>query len=389
MDTRTKKVSLAVGASAIAIGLTATLAGAFGAFGSPPPASSTAVQRSLEGLVDDGFPGALATVTDGRGDTTEYVAGASERGTDEPVPADGYVRMGSNTKTYVAVVVLQLVEEGLVDLDESIETYLPGLLVGDGIDASRITVRNLLQHTSGLPSYTTALATDLLAIRDRYLSARDLIDLALTMPADFAPGERWSYSNTNYTVAGLLIEKLTGRPLREQIADRILEPLDLEHTVYPAEGERTLPEPHPRGYHRDADGELVDITETDPGWAGAAGAIVATPSDLNTFTRALLDGELLDAAMLDEMRTTVPADDLWAGARYGLGLMSYPLSCGGVAWGHGGDISGFETRNGATEDGRAVTVAVTALPSAVSPEEESAIALAQQVNAAVDTALCD
>jgi len=353
------------------------------------PAHDASVQSALDSLVaDDGFPGAIAAVTDADGDVTDYVAGVSDLGSDAPPPADGLVRIASNTKMYTSVTVLQLVDEKLVDLDEPVETYLPGLLRGDGIDGSRITVRQLLQHTSGLPNYTSAIAGDLFAIRDTYLSPRDLVDLALSMPASFAPGTSYQYSNTNYIVAGLLVEKLTGRPFAEQVEQRIIEPLGLDETFFPGVGDSAIPGPHATGYNNDAEGKLKDITETDPSWAWAAGQIIASPSDVNRFMRALVGGELLSPDTLAQMQTTVEGDELWEGAGYGLGLIGYPLSCGGVAWGHGGDISGFETRNAVDDTGRAVTVAVTALPGALSTDEDTIIATIGHVEQAVDTALC-
>jgi D-alanyl-D-alanine carboxypeptidase len=357
--------------------------------------ASSSLQSSLNDLVtNDGFPGAMAAVTEPDGTVTNYVSGVSELGNDAPPPEDGLVRIASNTKMYTSVVVLQLVEEGLLALDEPVETYLPGLLRGDGIDGSLITVRQLLQHTSGLPNYTAAIAGDLFAIRDTYLQPRELVDLALAMPASFEPGASYEYSNTNYVIAGLLIEKVTERPLGEQITDRIIDPLELENTYFPGIGDREINGPHASGYHTNAAGELDDITTTDPAWAWAAGQLIASPSDVNRFMQALTGGELLgtDPAgtdLLTEMQTTIPAAELWDGAEYGLGLIRYPLSCGGVAWGHGGDISGFETRNAVDESGRAVTIAVTALPSTLNPHEDEVLATMKNIEGLVDAALCD
>jgi D-alanyl-D-alanine carboxypeptidase len=326
-------------------------------------ASNPVVQGRLDGLVDIGFPAALGSLTQPDGKHDDYVAGVGDVDTDAPVPVDGEVRVGSNTKTYTAVVVLQLVEEGLVDLDSPIETYLPGLVTGEGIDASRITVRQLLQHTSGLPNYTSALAAEIEKIQHAYMSPRDLLDLALAQPATGAPGEKWEYSNTNYVLLGLLIERMTERPIFEEVTERIIEPLGLSHTYFPTVGEEGFRGDHPTGYHVSAAGKQIDVSELDPSWGWAAGAIISTPSELNEFMRAVVDGRLLSEESMTQMQTTVPSDEsLWPGAAYGLGLESYPLSCGGAIWGHGGDIHGFETRNGVAEDGTAFTVAVTSLP---------------------------
>lgn len=340
------------------------------------------VRQELRQLVaDTGFPGALAAVRGRDGRTRDLTAGVGDLSTGAGVPVDGQVRIGSNTKTFVSVVVLQLVAEGKADLDAPIETYLPGLVRGEGIDGRRITVRQLLQHTSGLPNYTEFLGIEnLFALLHTYFEPRELLDLALAHPAEFAPGTRWAYSNTNYVLAGLLVQKVTGRPIAEEITNRVIRKAGLRHTYFPAVGEQGLRERHPQGYHPDESGTLRDVTTLDPSWGWAAGQMIGTPEDLNTFFRALIGGRLLPAAQLEQMRMTVPTEDFLPGARYGLGLMSIPLSCGGLAWGHGGDIPGYETRGGVTEDGRAATVAVTALPS-----DENA---AGEVLDVVDTALC-
>ncbi|MER5351679.1 serine hydrolase domain-containing protein [Kitasatospora sp. NPDC002551] len=362
----------AVVAAAVAVG---TLAAAPSAVAAHRP---DAVQRQLDALVgQDGAPGALAAVKGWDERTRSYTAGVGDVATGAAVPRDGQVRIGSNTKTFTAVVVLQLVGEGRIELDEPVEKYLPGVVRGDGIDGNAITVRRLLQHTSGLPDYTRYLGDDV-----RPYQPRELVDIALRHPADFEPGRGWAYSNTNYVLAGLIVEAVTHRPLAEEIERRVVRHLGLRHTYFPAPGDATIREAHPHGYYREsAGGPLIDITDMDPSWAWAAGQLVSTPSDLNRFFAALAGGDLLQPAQLAEMRRTVDAGKPFApGAGYGLGLVSTPLSCGGVYWGHGGSIPGYETRGGATEDGRAASITIT-----VQPDDE---ATARHLEAAVDTALC-
>ncbi|MFF7493461.1 serine hydrolase domain-containing protein [Streptomyces rubiginosohelvolus] len=346
-----------------------------------------ALQKSLDALVsEDRFPAAFAWVRkDGR--TSSLVSGSARLGERAPVPHDGYVRAGSNTKTFTAVVVLQLVAEGKVALDEPIETYLPGVVRGEGIDGRKITVRQLLQHTSGLPNYTEHIGLeDFARIQHKFFHPHDLLTAALAHPAEFAPGAKWKYSNTNYLLAGMLIEKVTERPVQEQITERVIRKAGLRHTSWPQPGDRTLPRPHARGYALSSleNGKVVDATRMDPSWGGAAGQMISTPSDLAKFARLLLDGKLLAPQQLAEMRRTVDAP-IMPGWRYGLGVFSIPLSCGGVYWGHGGDIDGYETRGGATDDGRSVGLAVTALPGTFSDAEKSAKA----VMSATDTAFCN
>ncbi|MEU7204386.1 serine hydrolase domain-containing protein [Streptomyces sp. NPDC045470] len=363
------------GAAAVTIGVLT-----LGAL-APPAASAArpdAVQQSLNALVrDGGTPAALASVKGPGGRNRTYTAGIGDLATGAPVPVDGQVRIGSNTKTFVAVVVLQLVAERRMSLDATVETYLPGLVRGEGIDGRHITVRRLLQHTSGLPDYSNRLGDDV-----RYYSPRELLATALRHPAEFAPGESWKYSNTNYVLAGLIVQKVTGRPLADEIDRRVVRRAGLRHTYFPSPGDASIREPHPHGYHQEPAGTpLRDITEIDPSWGWAAGQMISTNSDLNRFFTALLAGRLLPAAQLAQMRFTVPAEATFGpGARYGLGLVSRPLPCGGLAWGHGGSFPGYETRGGATDDGRATNVAVTL--------QLTGEASRRNLERAVDTALC-
>ncbi len=370
----------------LAVGLSLTAAARASAGEATPPGHATArgdiVQRSLNGLVRGGeFPGALAAVRGRDGRIRNYTAGVGNLKTRAKVPVDGRVRVGSNTKTFTAVVVLQLVGEGKVDLDAPIETYLPGLIRGEGIDGRRISVRQLLQHTSGLPSYTSFLRDGLLPFQHTYFSPRQLLDLGLAQRASFAPGGSWEYSNTNFLVAGLLVEKVTGRPFIEEVTRRTIDRIDLRETSFPNVGDETIRGPHPRGYHRDDPAKpLTDVTRLDPSFGWAAGQLISTPSDTNRFFAALLDGKLLKPKQLEQMRTTVPAPAMGTGVRYGLSLISTPLSCGGLAWGHGGDITGYSTANGATDDGRGAMIAVTRLATT-----EPAV---KRVSTAIDRALC-
>ncbi|MET7304230.1 serine hydrolase domain-containing protein [Embleya sp. NPDC005575] len=348
----------------------------------PPAASAAAgpdtVRQSLSALVrTDDLPAGLASVRDRAGHTRTYTAGVGDRATGAKVPRDGQVRIGSNTKAFTAVVVLQLVGEGRIGLDDKVDTHLPDLVRGEGIDGRHITVRQLLQQTSGLPNYSNYLGEEV-----RYFEPRELVDIALRHKADFAPGTQWKYSNTNYVLAGLIVEKVTGRPLAQEMDRRIIKHIGLRHTYFPAPGDATIREPHPKGYYRDsADAPLQDITEIDPSWGWAAGQLISTNSDLDRFYTALLSGRLLPAAQLAQMRTTVPAEETFGrDARYGLGLVSKPLPCGGLYWGHGGSFPGYETRGGATDDGRAANVAVT-----MQLNDQAA---RDRVDAVVNTALC-
>ncbi|MGP3683693.1 serine hydrolase domain-containing protein [Streptomyces sp. IBSNAI002] len=382
--------AVAVLAAALAVGGTLP-ASAAQAPDSPSVSGSgprDAVRRGLESLVrDEGHPAALASTVGRDGRTRNYTAGVADLRTGAKVPVDGQVRVGSNTKAFTATVVLQLVGEGRVGLDSPIEDYLPGLVRGEGIDGGRITVRHLLQHTSGLPNYTDYMMAEYAGETSRhtYYQPRTLLDTAFAHKALFAPGSAWAYSNTNYVLAGLLIEKVTGRPVAEQITRRVIDRIGLRHTYFPGVGEEDIRGAHPRGYHAQRPGDrLEDITRLDPSWGWAAGQMVSTPGDLNRFFSALVGGKLLRSAELAEMRTTVAVPDgtgLGPGVRFGLGLTSTPLTCGGLAWGHGGTIHGYATRNAVTDDGRAAAVAVTSLGNGTPDSPDPAQAL-------VDAALC-
>ncbi|WP_314308566.1 serine hydrolase domain-containing protein [Actinomyces johnsonii] len=379
----------------LAVPLVAAIAlGAAGGAASAAPSKGEAesLKSRAQGLVGAGYPAALAAVTDSKGESAGVAVGKGSLETGQAPLLDGEVRIGSNTKTFVAVVVMQMVQEGKVGLDEPIETYLPGLIKGEGIDASRITVRQLLQHTSGLPEHTDYYFSSNAAALENiqhYIPARDLLDVALSKPAAFEPGTQWSYSNTNYIVLGMLIERVSQRPVGEQIDQRIIKRLGLSHTYFPGNGEKKIRGSHPQGYHINGEGKLEDVTEMDASLPWAAGAMVSTPSELNTFFQAVFDGRLLTQASIDEMKKGVDTGS--GGMVYGLGLFGTPLSCGGTSWGHGGGIFGYETHNAVGPDGTAVTVAVTALSSAIADQsnlENSAKEKAGKVDEAVDAALC-
>ncbi|MFE4513597.1 serine hydrolase domain-containing protein [Kitasatospora sp. NPDC056783] len=371
---RTTRTAVAVAIGALALGTLAPSAGA-----APGAARPDTMQQRLNAMVSPAHaPGALAAVRDQAGHTRTYAAGVGNLATGAKTPRDGEVRIGSVTKTFTAVVVLQLAGEGRIRLDDPVDTYLPGLLRGRGVDGRHITVRQLLQHTSGLPDYEEDVTDDIL--QRHYLSPRGTLDIALRRVAVFAPGTSWEYSNTNYLVAGMIAEKVTGRPLAEEVDKRVIKRIGLRHTYLPAPAETTVRGPHPHGYHKDGpDGSLRDVTEIDPSAAWAAGAMVSTGSDLTRFFSELMkEGHLLSGPELEQMRTTVPTGA--PGYDYGLGIMRTQLSCHKTVWWHNGSIPGYGTWSAATADGRAASVTVTVDPTG--------LADLQPAEDAVDAALC-
>ncbi|WP_217170552.1 serine hydrolase [Streptomyces sp. AC512_CC834] len=334
----------------------------------------------------DGAPGALVATRDRRG-RAALTSGVADVDSRAPVRGDSLFRIGSMTKPFVATVVLQLVGQRLVDLDAPVERYLPGVVRGHGNDGRVITVRMLLQHTSGLPDYLDHLSPqDILEDPLAHHDTRDLVNLALAHPPTFEkpgaqPGSEWHYSNTNYLLAGMLIEKVTGHSYGDEIERRIIEPLDLDDTSVPGDA-TSIPGPHPRGYARPGeDAPLIDITEFNPSVAGASGEMISSGDDLNRFLDALVRGELLRPAQLKAMMRTRPTggDD---GREYGLGLESRPLPCGGLYWGHGGDIFGYQTAGGATADGRQATVMANVDPGGTDAQDDD-------IEAAVRAGLCE
>jgi D-alanyl-D-alanine carboxypeptidase len=321
-------------------------------------------------------------------------SGLAELGTGRPVPRDEYVRIGSTTKTFVATVVLQLVGEGRLSLDDTVDRWLPGLVRGHGNDGRRIAVRQLLQHTSGLPDYVGDVVPDLSAAgyrRNRWTTytSGQRVAFALRHRPSFAPGTGWTYSNTNYVLLGMVVQAVTGRSWEREVRARIVRPLRLTHTLAP--GDRPyLPGPHARDYQQfEPGGPMTDTTLAYLPFDGDAdGALISTAADTNRFFRALLGGELLAPAQLAEMRRTVripPGHGDPPGARDGLGLDWTPLSCGGGYWGHSGDGFGYLAWPATTPDGRtALTVSLHSRPG----DEAIAVRQIRDVTDLVDHALC-
>jgi D-alanyl-D-alanine carboxypeptidase len=329
-----------------------------------PAYSRQDLQRDLDAITATGVPGVLAKVRiDGR--ELRGTSGVANLDSRKPVDVNGFFRIGSNTKTFVSVVVLQLVAEHRLSLDDTVGHWLPGVVHGHGNDGNQITVRELLQHTSGLPNYTVDLQARITSpaayrkLEFQQFSRQDLLDIALSHQPTSAPGAAWNYSNTNYLLLGMIIEKVTRHSWEDQVTRRIIEPLGLRHTFAPGTSTR-LPQPHATGYLIFDKNTRVDTTAENMSWANSAGALISTASDLSRFWSALGRGALLPPAQMREMEQTVPADGgdtaSVPGSQYGLGIFRIPLTCGGSYWSHEGDVPGYNTVSAVSRDGHTTVV---------------------------------
>lgn len=312
---------------------------------------------SLRTLLDDvhtaGMPGIYTQVRDGRS-TWAAASGVADVGTNRPVHPYMEHRVGSVTKAFTSVALMQQVQAGRLALDDPIGRYLPDLVPGDRGQA--ITVRMLLNHTSGIgdyvmsafPSLAQPSGADIERYRFRTVDPAQLARWGLAAPPTGAPGETWSYSNTNYVLAGLILQKVTGMPAERYITQNVIRRAGLRHTYFPTSP--YIVGPHSRAYEN-LYGYIdppEDFSTYDMSWASTAGALVSTMADLETFYRALLTGKLVDRAGLAEMQKTVPES---ATIQYGLGIYKQTLPCGDF-WGHDGAVFGMGTLVLSSPDGK-------------------------------------
>ncbi|WP_084725219.1 serine hydrolase domain-containing protein [Streptacidiphilus melanogenes] len=289
----------------------------------PRPPLAAALRTATAQAVTDGYPAAIAYARQGD-DRATAAAGRADVATGRPADAGDRFRIASNTKSFVATVLLQLVAERRLGLDDSVEKWLPGVVSGSGNDGRRVTVRQLLNQTSGIDDPTTdpAFFAPYLQRHDMgyVYTPRQVVAEAMAHPPLFAPGTRWSYSNTNYLLAGLVIEAVTGRSAGQEITDRILRPLGLTHTTLPLTDPQ-IHGPHLHGYdlsHR-------DVTVFSPSYDWTAGAMISTLGDLAAFDHALFAGRLLPPA---EQRALETVPDVPGNDGYALGVTRGAVDCG-------------------------------------------------------------
>jgi D-alanyl-D-alanine carboxypeptidase len=342
------RAAFALTATGAATAVLAALAPAAVASTAPTAAWDT----DLRAVVSTGATSALGEVRQDGKTVWRGRAGVADLATGAAVPEDARFRIGSVTKVFLSTVVLQLVGEQRIGLDDPIERYLPGVVP----NGAAITVREVLNHTSGIYNFTEDPGIDLpdeAAARAwvadgrwRDYPAADLVRLAAAHQPYFPPGQGWHYSNTDYIVAGMLIERVTGSSWRQEVADRIIRPLGLRATSMP-DTSPDLPGPHIDGYFQFDTGP-ADVTRFNPTIAGASGAGISSTADLARFIGALLGGRLLHPAELAQMEQPAPQS---GAVQYGLGLQKFDTPCG-VFYGHNGSIFGYQDSVLGSADGR-------------------------------------
>lgn len=301
-----------------------------------PAREQIALEAIVERLVtEQGVPGAVAGVwISGRGAWT-HAHGIGDLRTAAPISIDGHVRIASVSKTFVATVVLQLVDEGTLSLEDTLEQYVPGIPNGE-----RITIRQVLGMTAGIFNYINDPAFEEAYVSDPLMpfAPREAVEIVKRHPHDFPPGEQVRYSDSNYILAGLIIERLAGKSAVEAVTERIIQPLGLAGTSFPTTPR--MPTPHPRGYGADPGSpDLRDITESNPDVAWTAGAMISTLEDLRVWARALAAGTLLSSeTQRERLRFAALPAAPGMNLGYGLGIMDLNGFVG-----HAGAIFGYST----------------------------------------------
>lgn len=312
-------------------------------YGSP---DAEALGAAIAGLPDADATAALVRVG-GTGGSWHGSSGVAAVDSGRKALERGRFRAGSTTKVFTAAVVHQLAAERRIDLDAHIQDYLPGLLPG----IPDITVRQLLNHTSGLQEAHADDQSFEEAYERRFdtVTPRQLVAASAAKGVEFAPGTEQHYVGVNYTLLGLLIEKATGGSYEQQVSQRILRPLGLRDTYFPG-ADPSIRGAHNRGYQAversDGTEELRDVTEWNVTDVWATGDLISTTADLERFLGALLRGRVVPGAQLKEM-FAMPADiTLPSGPdtiAYSAGLTRFTLSDLSVGWGKTGGLYGYNT----------------------------------------------
>lgn len=318
------------------------LAGCDNGLDSTPPKTQLELLRDMldEVVTEFDAPGASMAIQCGDGTLFSLSTGFADRENEIPLETDHYFRVGSATKTFTAKAALLLYQDGHFQLDDSVESLLPDLEEFSSLHGSGITVRMLMNHTSGLADYVGVPYGDTylfyMMIDDplRAWRPEELVKVSVDYGLQSVPGEAFSYSNTNYILLGLIIEKLSGKSYEAFVKKRLIDPLGLEHTFVPES--EAFSGDYAHGYfEKDSDGKLYDYSAQSPTSVWSAGNIVSTVTDLLIWLESLIGGELLSEEIRDEQFDFEVAD----GFGYGLGVASMD-----GALGHNGTIFGYQTQ---------------------------------------------
>ena len=317
-----------------------------------PSFDRSAVLAAMQQLVDYGAPAVVIHAVDASGSWSAAV-GVSDLHTGAPAAADAEFRIGSISKMFVAVAVLQLAGEGKIDLDAPVATYLPGLLVRGDI----VTIRELLQHRAGLAStaFTQQGWGTVGGVQQAchsYFSPTGQVQAADQQL--YPPGTSWNYANAGFIALQLVIEKVTGQSYGQVLHDRIIAPLGLTHTSFQG-GAPVWDGPFLHGYGYYLPGKanfyhehFVDNTDCAEWIFGAAGSGISTTTDLTTFIQAMTHGQLLSPTLYAQMIDAVPVGPDYA---YGLGLEQDTAGCGVTVIGHSGGVYGYQSFLLTSQDG--------------------------------------
>jgi D-alanyl-D-alanine carboxypeptidase len=343
------------------------------------PSYASFLRSTLSGLVDSmKVPSAVVLVRSSTYGDATFSFGSLVLGQDHAPGVTDHYRIGSNTKTMTATIVLQLAEEGKVALSDSISKYRP-----DVPNGANITIAQLLDMRSGLASYDEdpAFLQALDADRNRVWQPEELLAMSFAQPPLFAPGAQWHYSNVNYILLGVVMEQVTGQSAPELFQQRVFHRLGMENTVMPELTDSSLPQPFAHGYlfgsavesassngvlpadqqQAAAAGTLLpdDWTDMNLSWGWTAGSVISTADDLAVYVAALVDGGLLDTATQQERLASIQQVEAGSTVGYGLGLMKV-----GSYYGHNGQIPGYEAFMVRDPDTRTSVIVMTSLTSA-------------------------
>jgi D-alanyl-D-alanine carboxypeptidase len=292
------------------------------------------------------FPGAILYVSRPDQGTYSVAAGVAEVKNGTPLTPNARFRAGSIMKPFIAVVILQLVEEGKLSLDDSMTALLPGEVTSRFSNSDLITLRMLLDHTGGIPDWLSQSVIERIAANPaKVWDVQEFLDIAAAQPPSFAPGKGWRYSNTDYNVLGLVIERATGQSWRKAVTERVIKPLGLASTSVPEPGDTDIDGALMHGYGQ-IGGSVLDLTFIDPSMAGAAGggALVSTVGDLAVFLAGLRSGKLFKhPETFNKMAAFVEAPDVGGQVGYGLGLQKYVIAGGLEMIGHMGGTAGYRS----------------------------------------------